>query len=149
MSLDLYFIQPGATKPSGSRIFVRENGENKEISRKEWNEKFPGREPIVVAEDCDSEYVFERNMTHNLGRMADDAGIYQCLWRPEELGITKAGQMRGRLLAGIARLENDPEHFKLLNPKNGWGDYDGLLAFAKAALEAACKYPDADIRVSR
>lgn len=30
------------------------------------------------------------NITHNLGRMAKEAGIYQHLWRPEEIGVTKA-----------------------------------------------------------
>lgn len=31
--------------------------------------------------------VFWANITHNLGRMADEAGIYKHLWRPEEIGM--------------------------------------------------------------
>lgn len=29
--------------------------------------------------------VFSANITHNLGEMADKAGIYKALWRPEDL----------------------------------------------------------------
>lgn len=29
--------------------------------------------------------VFDRNITHNLGNMADKSGIYYALWRPEEI----------------------------------------------------------------
>jgi len=34
--------------------------------------------------------VYDANITHNLGAMAEAAGIYKHLWRPEEIGITKA-----------------------------------------------------------
>ena len=36
---------------------------------------------------------YEANITHNLSRMAQDAGIYHYLWRPEEMNITQAGQL--------------------------------------------------------
>lgn len=42
-----------------------------------------------------------------------------------------------------------PDKFKKLNPANGWGDYDGLLAFVAAYLEACMEHPDATVRVSR
>ena len=31
------------------------------------------------------EYVYGANITHNLGQMADKAGIYEALWRPYRL----------------------------------------------------------------
>ena len=31
--------------------------------------------------------VFEANVTHNLNRMAEAAGFYKEVWRPEEIGI--------------------------------------------------------------
>lgn len=31
--------------------------------------------------------VFSANITHNLGAMAEAAGIYRHLWRPEEVGV--------------------------------------------------------------
>ena len=37
--------------------------------------------------------VYEDNITHNLGDMAEEAGLYYVLWRPEELGKTKASQI--------------------------------------------------------
>ena len=33
--------------------------------------------------------VFSANITHNLGKMADEAGIYKALWRPDEVEITQ------------------------------------------------------------
>ena len=36
------------------------------------------------------EGAYSANITHNLGKMAEEAGIYKHLWRPEEIGITKA-----------------------------------------------------------
>jgi len=35
------------------------------------------------------------------------------------------------------------------NPKNGWGDYEGLVRFVKEYLKACIDYPDAEIKVSR
>lgn len=35
--------------------------------------------------------LFEWNITHNLGKMANEAGIYQHMWGPEELDIYEAG----------------------------------------------------------
>jgi len=37
--------------------------------------------------------IFEANITHNLNRMAQAAGIYEALWCPDEIGITKAAQL--------------------------------------------------------
>ncbi len=36
------------------------------------------------------EEVYISNVTHNLNKMAGEAGIYEALWRPEEIGITHA-----------------------------------------------------------
>lgn len=93
--------------------------------------------------------VFEWNITHNLNTMADEAGVYKHLWRPDEIGITSAGELVEPLKAGIALLESDPLRFKAFNPSNGWGDYDGLLEFCKAYLQACIEYPDALIYISR
>jgi hypothetical protein len=93
--------------------------------------------------------VYWRNITHNLVPMADKAGIYKHLWRPDEIGITKAGQLVEPLADGLAKLSNDPERFKKLNPENGWGSYEGLVAFVTEYLAACVANPDADVRVSR
>lgn len=93
--------------------------------------------------------VFEWNITHNLGKMADDAGIYQCLWRPEEIGITTASQLIDPLERGLERLKSDPERFKKFNPSNGWGSYEDLCTFVELYLNACKKNPDGFIFVSR
>lgn len=150
MSLDVYLIAAsGQPRPKGGGVYFRENGQTRELTREEWDERFPGKEPIVVEEAGDSGEVFSYNITHNLGPMAAAAGIYEALWRPEEIDVTKASGLILLLRAGIEKLRAEPETYKKLNPDNGWGDYDGLLRFASCYLSACEDWPDATIRVSR
>ena len=93
--------------------------------------------------------VFERNITHNLARMADAAGLYTPLWRPELLQATKAADLIGPLESGLATLKADKARFMEYEPENGWGSYGGLVQFAESYLAACRAYPDAQIRVSR
>ena len=148
MSLDVYLTLPGVAVQVEARIFIREDGANKEISRAEWDQRYPGREPFTVASE-DSETVYDANITHNLNGMADEAMLYNCLWRPDEHGITKAEQLIPLLTTGLALLKSDPERFKALNPENGWGDYDGLVKFVTSYLDACERYPSAEIGISR
>lgn len=148
MSLDVYLTMKDASRAPHSGIFIREDGSTKEISRAEWDALYPDREPIVVSGD-DSGEVFSANITHNLGRMARLAGIYEALWRPEEIGIVYAKDLIPRLREGIAWLEANREEAETANPPNGWGDYDGLLGFVREYLVACEGYPEATVRVSR
>lgn len=93
--------------------------------------------------------VYWANITHNCGKMASEAGIYQHLWRPEELGITKASELIEPLAQGLFLLESDPERFKKFNPENGWGSYEGLVKFVKAYHKACIDHPNAELRISR
>lgn len=95
--------------------------------------------------------VYSRNITHNLGRMASAVSeeFYKALWRPEELKITQAHELIPFLLAGVAKLAEDPDTYKALEPENGWGDYDGLFDFATSYIIACMKYPNANVSVSR
>ena len=93
--------------------------------------------------------VFDYNITHNLNKMADAAGIYKHLWRPDEIGITKAEQLIQPLTDGLKRLRENPEYYKTFNPENGWGDYDGLVQFVGTYLLACIEYSDAEVSVSR
>jgi len=92
---------------------------------------------------------FSDNVTHNLAAMADAAGIYKELWRPEEVDIKTATQLIAPLEAGLLRLRADPDRFKKLNPDNGWGTYEGLVQFVSDYLEACRAHPDAVIRIWR
>lgn len=93
---------------------------------------------------------FEFNITHNLCEMASAAGLYQAMWRPEELfGNDKinAKSLIPYLEIGIECLEdtNRFEEFKALEPDNGWGDYDGLLKAVKSYLRACKDLPNATV----
>lgn len=93
--------------------------------------------------------VFEANVTHNLNNMAEAAGIYMHLWRPDEIGFTKAEQLIEPLKNGLVLLKSDPVKFKAFSPSNGWGSYEGLVKFVEEYLNACIANPDADVRVSR
>ncbi|TVM03002.1 MAG: hypothetical protein CV087_07595 [Candidatus Brocadia sp. WS118] len=150
MSLDVYLLKKGMQNlPSGKRIFIREGGQNKEISREEWDKKYPGREPVTIEFPDDTDEIYTANITHNLNKMADEAGIYQHLWRPDEIGITNAEQLIEPLQRGLQLLKSDPEKFKKFNPSNGWGNYEGLVNFVHDYLKACVENPDADVVVWR
>jgi hypothetical protein len=93
--------------------------------------------------------VYWRNITHNLGPMAKESGIYQHLWRPEELGITTAQELIEPLTEGLAKLKADPDHYSEFNAANGWGLYEHFVPFVESYLEACKENPDAKIEVSR
>jgi hypothetical protein len=97
----------------------------------------------------DDEEVYWANITHNLGRMAAEAGIYGILWRPEEIGKTKAGEIVELLEKGLADLKARPDYFEQFNAKNGWGMYEHFVPFVEKYLEACKEYSDAIIHVSR
>ena len=93
--------------------------------------------------------IYDHNITHNLNKMADEAGIYKHLWRPEEIEITKAAQLIEPLREGLSLLLSDPERFKKFDPENKWGDYDGLVNFVREYLAACEENPNASVSVSR
>lgn len=93
--------------------------------------------------------VFEANITHNLNTMASEAGIYKFLWRPEEVGVSRAKQLIEPLERGLERLQAEPDKYKKFNPGNHWGSYEGLIRFVEKYLAACREHPDAVVRVSR
>lgn len=96
----------------------------------------------------ETEY-FSANITHNLGAMAREAGIYEACWRPEEIGITHATQLIEPLRSGIAQMKADPARFEKHNSPNGWVLYKNFLPWLERYLEACEANPDADVSVSR
>lgn len=97
----------------------------------------------------ETEEFYDSNITHNLGAMANEAGIYKHLWRPEEIGITKARQLIEPLRAGLKLMQNDPPRFEKHNAKNGWGLYEHFVPWVTKYLNACEQWPDANVRVSR
>lgn len=151
MSLDVYLTVPNEDMVLvPASIFIRENGAKRKITRDEWDARFPGMEPFVVAEySSETTEMYSSNITHNLGKMADEAGIYEELWRPDEIGITKARQLIGPLSVGLSRLKADQKHFETFNASNGWGLYKHFVPFVEQYLQACMDNPDADVSVSR
>ncbi len=147
MSLDVYLNIPGHVPTKSSGIFIRDGGQTREISREEWDKLHPDIDPVTV--ETSNTHVYSANITHNLGKMAKEADLYLPLWRPEEIGIKKAGELIEPLMIGLARLENDPSHFIEFNPSNGWGSYEILVSFVRDYLNACKTFPSADVSVWR
>lgn len=104
----------------------------------------------VYLEEVRPTIVYEANITHNLNKMANEAGIYKHLWRPDELeGINTGSDLIEPLKTGLELLKSDPERFKKFNPGSHWGSYEGLVRFVEKYLEACIEHPDARICVSR
>ena len=93
--------------------------------------------------------VYDGKITHNLGKMADAAGIYKHLWRPDEIGITHAKQLIAPLTEGLQKLIDQRDHFETFNSSNGWGMYEHFVPFVKKYLAACKENPGAEVRVSR
>lgn len=156
MSLDLSLEMPSCTSSpnvGSTGIFIRAGGETFEITEAEWQRRNPGAKParfvVGAVEEGSTMTVWCRNITHNLSTMADQAGLYRVLWRPDETGIETAREAEPHIAMGLARLESDPDHFAQWNPVNGWGSYELLVDFAKSALAACRAFPDAKIRACR
>ena len=151
MSLDVYLESDTAkSAPERLAIFIRQDGRaTKEIDRAEWDRLHPGVEPVMAKVGGESRELYSRNITHNLGKMADAAGVYDCMWRPDEHGITHAKQLIEPLTRGLKKLRSCPARFKVYEPANGWGSHDGLVAFVADYLAACIAHPDATVRVWR
>lgn len=93
--------------------------------------------------------IFSANITHNLGRMADLAGIYEAVWRPDEVGLETAGQVAPLLLVGLKRMKEEPGPFEALDPPNGWGRYVDFVPWLERYLAACEANPGAKVEVSR
>jgi hypothetical protein len=148
MSLDVYLISPEPDGPERWALFIREDGQNREITLEEWNRRFPGMRPSLAHVGGDNT-IYQANITHNLNKMADAAGIYKHLWRPDEIGIKTAGELIEPLRDGLAKLKADPDQFAKYNPPNGWGSYEGLVNFVTEYLEACKANPAAQVDTCR
>ena len=95
----------------------------------------------------DDDVVYSNNITHNLNKMAEAAGIYKHLWRPEEIGITEASDLLGPLLQGYSRLILERKWMEKHNASNGWGMYKDFLPFVSSYIEACVMYPEATVEV--
>ena len=100
---------------------------------------------------CRSVYVeithdtyYADNITHNLAPMAREAGLYDVIWEPK---VNRAYDLAPLLQAGLSNLLSAPNHYKNLNPKNGYGCYDDLVRFTERYLAACQENPYAWVRI--
>ncbi len=147
MSLDVYLY---SKRPADEVIIpdvsICQNGAKTQLTLAELRQAFPGCEIECADED---ECVFDANITHNLGYMAEEAGVYMCCWRPDEIGAKQAKDIVPALEAGFKLLTDFPSRFTKFNPENGWGSYVNLVDFVSSYLSACKSCPEAIIEVSR
>lgn len=109
---------------------------------------------LYEASVCDHEQssgreLYSANITHNLGKMAKEAGLYEVLWRPDEHGYKQAKDILDILEEGLKKLKENPEHYRQFNAENGWGLYEHFVPFVENYYRACDENLDAFISVSR
>lgn len=122
MSLDFYLYQPRQINCPSCRHCIEVSGDDVEI--------------------------FSRNITHNLGKMASEAGIYEALWHPDRKGWKIASDVVEVLEKGLTDLKSRPDFFKTFDSPNGWGIYEHFIPFVEAVLAACKNNPAATIYTS-
>jgi hypothetical protein len=114
------------------------------------------------------EEVYNANITHNLGKMAEKAGLYEALWRPYRLktdyvqqddyviegkfegaSTTLAEEISPIIEKGLQDLKNRPDYFRTFDSENGWGIYDHFVPFVEKYLTALKSWPEAIITTDR
>ena len=90
--------------------------------------------------------VVDKNITHNLNRMWDEAGIYDALYNCE--GQT-ALSVLPILEKGLSLMRSDPQRFVKFNSPNGWGTYKNALPWLEDLVKEFKKYPEGIIEVSK
>ena len=88
------------------------------------------------------EKIFQTNTTGNLHKMAKELGVYEYLWTPKKLKITKANQLIEPLTKALANLKANEEHYKKFDAPNGFGVYSDFVFFIEDLLNACTKFPD-------
>ncbi len=151
MSLDVYLHAAAPfTQDQTPQIWVREDGQTRQITREEWEAYSPDREPVTVTPSAQTTVLYHANVTHNLTAMAHAAGLYACLWRPDEEGLTLAADLLTPLREGLERLlALDAAARETHTPRNGWGTYAQLVEFVAAYLDACSRHPESRVEVSR
>lgn len=103
----------------------------------------------VMLTNADGVEVYSANITNNLDKMADAAGIYECLWRPDEHGIEFAIQIIPLLAKGLARMVTHKAAFEAYNAPNGWGLWEQFVPFCADYLQACRDNLNARVSVCR
>lgn len=115
------------------------------------------------------EEVYSANITHNLNKMAEAAGIYEALWRPyqlkpgydiaeddydaeyafEEANPVRAHEIIEIIEKGLTDMKARPKHYEKFNSSNGWGMYENFVPWIERYLEALKEYPESFVECDR
>jgi len=115
------------------------------------------------------EDLYSTNITHNLGKMAGEAGLYEALWRPhrlkegyniaegdhdaeyefEEENLVRAYEIIPIIEKGLEDMLARPKHYETFNSPNGWGMYKHFIPFIEQYLEALKEYPESFVDCDR
>lgn len=138
MSLDVYlYYEAEPTEYDKAIALLREHGLERAATT------------LEVHNPEQHEEAYSANITHNLNKMAGEAGIYEHLWRPDEIGITKAKELIEPLAKALDLMRSDPARFEAFNSPNGWGLYKHFVPWVSRYLDACRDHPEALVRVSR
>ena len=138
MGLDLYFFKKDINIQE-----VRNNISNLYVKLSAIQEEIEQAEDIY-----DDAKLADVNITHNLNKMANAVGLYEVLWKPNDIGITYASQIIPFLEKGIKKLKENPEKYKAFNAPNGYGKYEDFVRFCDSVLHWCNKYPDSMIEAN-
>lgn len=144
MSLDLYIVNKTPRKRVSSGIYVRENGEIKEVlTLKDFKQHFQDcDENQFQLQEVENGILWKRNVTHNLANMAKhiivgEYDFYRLLWHPDDNGFLAATKKYRELIyQGLAYMLSHRKELEQYNPENGWGSYNSLLSFVQSYAEA-------------
>jgi len=84
-----------------------------------------------------------QNITHNLGRMAEELRIYTILWGHKP--VANASKLIEPLTQAIERMKADPDKYRQFDASNGWGTYDDFLPWLIELRNNCENYPDASV----
>lgn len=92
---------------------------------------------------CCNNEIYSANITHNLTKMANVAGLYDCIWHPENINAKYAKDIIDPLKKGIDYMRENKTELEQYNPVNGWGNYNHLMGMAMDYLNACKRNPNA------
>jgi hypothetical protein len=115
------------------------------------------------------EEVYSANITHNLGKMADEAGLYEALWRPHRLkpgynileddykteweyednNPVRAHEIIEIIEKGLEDMKARPKHYEKFNSPNGWGIYHNFVPWIERYLAALKEFPESQVVCDR
>ncbi|MFE3583712.1 hypothetical protein [Streptomyces vinaceus] len=84
------------------------------------------------------------NYTSNVAPMWADALGH----RLADLHDRNAGESLPALAAAVRKLRANPDRYRVMEPANGWGDYEGAVAYLAALCDACAVHPKAVIHIS-